>query len=124
MTHADWITYLEMYKPSVVLHEKGPDRAALASTPVAGEAQPKPDTSEADASPIVPGGPYTDPEDLIATLDAAPQASEAVLEAIQFVLKNFKASEAQGYHTRDRQFAISILEQALSAQPGAQNDAN
>ncbi|BEG78427.1 hypothetical protein HBIAX_05529 [Achromobacter xylosoxidans] len=27
MTHADWITYLEMYKPSVVLHEKGPDRA-------------------------------------------------------------------------------------------------
>ncbi|MCP1404297.1 hypothetical protein [Achromobacter insolitus] len=53
---------------------------------------------------------------------AAPQASEAVLKAIQFVLKNFKASEAQGYHTRDRQFAISILEQALSAQPGAQKE--
>lgn len=35
MTHADWTAYLEMYKPSVVLHEKGPDRAALASTPVA-----------------------------------------------------------------------------------------
>jgi hypothetical protein len=52
--------------------------------------------------------------------EPAPQASEAVLEAVQFVLKNFKASEAQGYHTRDRQFAINILEQALSAQPGAQ----
>ncbi|OZI56779.1 hypothetical protein [Bordetella genomosp. 4] len=34
-----------------------------------------PDTSEADASPVVPGGPYSDPEDLIATLEAAPQAS-------------------------------------------------
>ncbi|MGW9066954.1 hypothetical protein ACWGPO_22955 [Achromobacter animicus] len=88
-------------------------RDALASAPVAGEAQPvawryhvegdpvkwyfsdtasllglyqplyaapqaSPDTSEADASPIVPGGPYSDPEDLIAALDAAPQASEAV----------------------------------------------
>jgi hypothetical protein len=30
MTHADWITYLEMYKPSVVLHEKGPARSAIA----------------------------------------------------------------------------------------------
>lgn len=37
MTHADWTAYLEMYKPSVVLHEKGPDRAALASAPVADE---------------------------------------------------------------------------------------
>lgn len=30
MTRADWITYLEMYKPSVVLHEQGPSRAAIA----------------------------------------------------------------------------------------------
>lgn len=26
MTHADWTAYLEMYKPSVVLHEQGPIR--------------------------------------------------------------------------------------------------
>lgn len=26
MTHADWTAYLEMYKPSVVLHEQGPAR--------------------------------------------------------------------------------------------------
>lgn len=42
--------------------------APMASAPVAGEARPKPDTSEADASPIVLGGPYSDPEDLIAEL--------------------------------------------------------
>ncbi|MCV6799330.1 hypothetical protein OII53_24825 [Achromobacter ruhlandii] len=38
MTHADWITYLEMYKPSVVLHEKGPDRSAL-SAPQTGQGE-------------------------------------------------------------------------------------
>lgn len=36
MTHADWIAYLEMYKPFVVLHEKGPVRAA--QVPQQGEA--------------------------------------------------------------------------------------
>nr|WP_315528235.1 hypothetical protein [uncultured Achromobacter sp.] len=39
-----------------------------------------PDTSEADASPIVPGGPYTDPEAFIATLgEGATAAGEADL---------------------------------------------
>lgn len=40
--------------------------------------QATPDTSEADESPIVPGGPYSDPEQFIATLGAsAPVAGEA-----------------------------------------------
>ncbi|AMG39955.1 hypothetical protein [Achromobacter xylosoxidans] len=57
--------------------------------------------------------PGEEPEPLFR--HAAPQASAEVLDAVQVVLKAFKADEAQGYHTRDRQFAISILEQALSS---------
>lgn len=40
MTHADWTAYLEMYKPSVVLHEKGPARAAPANAPIADPTDP------------------------------------------------------------------------------------
>ncbi|CAB3812128.1 hypothetical protein LMG1860_00433 [Achromobacter denitrificans] len=73
-----WSAWCEALKQAGSGHKAAPmDVSPGHSAPVAGEAQPKPDTSEADASPIVPGGPYTDPEDLIATLDAAPQASAA-----------------------------------------------
>lgn len=42
------------------------------------------------------------------------QARVAELEAAaRYVRDNFKASEDAGYHTRDREFAISILTEAL-----------
>lgn len=60
-------------------HEKATNPTHWSNAfPVYAAPQARPDTSEADASPIVPGGPYSDPEDLIAALDAAPQAREAV----------------------------------------------
>jgi hypothetical protein len=37
--------------------------------------------------------------------------------AVHCVVDAFKKSEAQGYHTRDREFAITILEKALSVAP-------
>ena len=65
-----------------------------------------------------PDGKYVKGEPLY----AAPQASEAVLDAVQFVLKTFKTDEAQGFRSRDRQFAISILESALKPQHTAEGE--
>jgi len=35
---------------------------------------------------------------------------------VQTVLNNFKRSEEQGYHTKDRQYAIELLEKAMEHQ--------
>ncbi|MCM2572622.1 hypothetical protein NAT65_16180 [Achromobacter xylosoxidans] len=107
MTHADWTAYLEMYKPSVVLHEKGPDRAALASAPVAGEAKNYPGENVAErldnmADDQPPGSQAQSDLYAAATIwrkhiahRAAPQASEAVrtqvlaaLESAQRFIRN------------------------------------
>jgi len=54
-----------------------------------------------------------------AALTAAPKATEApgLREAAQCVLDTFSKDEAQGYRSKDRQFAISVLGSALSATP-------
>jgi hypothetical protein len=41
----------------------------------------------------------------------------AVRRALEFILEKFRKDEAQGYRSRDRQFAIEIAEQALKAEP-------
>ncbi|UAN03032.1 hypothetical protein [Achromobacter mucicolens] len=96
----------------------------LASTPVAGEAVYTLRVRGAIQAwtPTTAAFSIPDGEHQLFLSPAAPPASEAVLDAVQFVLKTFKASEEQGYRTRDRQFAISILEQALSAPPAAQKE--
>lgn len=50
---------------------------------------------------------------------AIPAPDARVREAAEYVLANFKKSEADGYRSRDRQFAIAILDKALSPQQGA-----
>jgi len=42
---------------------------------------------------------------------------------VQTVLNTFKCSEEQGYHTRDRQYAIELLEKAMEHQNDIWNDA-
>jgi regulator of replication initiation timing len=39
---------------------------------------------------------------------------ERLREWIGFVVEKFEKDEAQGYHTKDRQFALAILRKALS----------
>lgn len=51
-------------------------------------------------------------------LTPAPQA-ETLEQAVQYILKRFKADEAQGYRSRDRQFAIEILDAALRESPAS-----
>lgn len=116
MTHADWTAYLEMYKPSVVLHEKGSDRAALASAPVAGAAQ---------LPWHLPVQHWTDEEK--ANLLAAPQASEAVRDAarLNWLLRHIPGDairRAVGVlsDTSDVGEFRQAIDAALSAQPGAQ----
>lgn len=41
-------------------------------------------------------------------------AAAPLRDAVQYVVDKFKQDEAQGYHTKDRQFAIEILDKALS----------
>lgn len=100
------------------------ERRARASAPVAGEAHQLAEALR-DWHGKGDGITTTIPDELAQALygflHAAPQASDAVRDAAQFVLKTFKTSEEQGYHTRDRQFAISILKEALSA-PQADKD--
>jgi hypothetical protein len=38
---------------------------------------------------------------------------ERMREAIEYVMTKFEQDEAQGYHTKDREFAITILRKAL-----------
>lgn len=46
------------------------------------------------------------------------QAESARLRAaVAFVVETFEKDEARGYHTKDRQFAISILRKALDGNP-------
>lgn len=58
-------------------------------------------------------------EAMVAGLNAPPQ--EAVASGLRFfaqkVVDTFKESEAQGYHTRDRVYAIEMLEKGLHATP-------
>src|SRR5882757_7006325 len=42
---------------------------------------------------------------------------------VQTVLNTFKRSEEQGYHTKDRQYAIELLEKAMEYQNDIWNDA-
>ena len=42
---------------------------------------------------------------------------------VQTVLNTFKRSEADGYHTKDRQYAIELLEKAMQYQNDIWNDA-
>jgi len=42
---------------------------------------------------------------------------------VQTVLNTFKRSEEQEYHTRDRQYAIGLLEKAMEHQNDIWNDA-
>lgn len=50
---------------------------------------------------------------LLALITAA-EERDSLRAAVETVLKNFQASEAQGYHSRDRQYAIEMLTKALS----------
>jgi hypothetical protein len=45
---------------------------------------------------------------------SAPPDQTPLRDAVQYVLDKFKKDEAQGYHTKDRQFAIEILDKTLS----------
>jgi len=42
---------------------------------------------------------------------------------VQTVLNTFKRDEEQGYHTKDRQYAIELLEKAMEYQNDIWNDA-
>src|SRR5882724_2668047 len=42
---------------------------------------------------------------------------------VQTVLNTFKRSEEQGYHTKDREYAITLLEKAMEHQNDIWNDA-
>jgi len=48
-------------------------------------------------------------------LTAAQIEGGRLRKAIEFVLDTFEKSEAHGYRSRDRQFAISILRKALES---------
>lgn len=60
--------------------------------------------------------------DVIRVLESAAQNRDAILrasstklhEAVELVIATFEKDEAQGYRSKDRQFAISILSAALS----------
>ena len=47
-------------------------------------------------------------------LTEAADKIERLLAAIEYVVTRFERDEAQGYHTKDREFAITILRKALS----------
>ena len=42
---------------------------------------------------------------------------------VQTVLNTFKRAEADGYHTKDREYAITLLEKAMEYQNDIWNDA-
>ncbi|OXC91005.1 hypothetical protein BMR85_007335 [Achromobacter sp. KAs 3-5] len=60
--------------------------------------------------------------DKVVVLSRTVRRDDVLLEAVQFILKTFKADEAQGFRSRDRQFAISILEEALKSHPASKED--
>ncbi len=52
-------------------------------------------------------------------LRAAATRIEQLEQAIEYVASTFERSEAQGYRSRDRQFAIELLRRVLPAPPAA-----
>ena len=52
----------------------------------------------------------------LAEIERDKYAKEAsrLREAIEYVVTKFEQDEAQGYRTKDREFAITILRKALS----------
>lgn len=61
---------------------------------------------------------YLDGADAIVALLAAQQ--DGVREAAQHVLDTFRKDEAQGYRSKDRQFAIAILGKAFEQEAGVE----
>lgn len=55
--------------------------------------------------------------EIVGALTAPSEYEEGLEAAVKTVLDNFKKSEAQGYRSRDRQYAIDILERSLIASP-------
>lgn len=62
---------------------------------------------------VLPEG-YNDAEEFASDCGFQLASVERVVAAAETVLKTFETDEAQGFRSRDRQYAITILRAALS----------